>query len=146
MITAIEILSPTNKESVEGRQQYERKRLKVLASATSLVEIDLLRGGKPFAMKVRGAAEKTQSDYRIVISRSWRRPAADLYLFSLRQPIPSFYIPLRRREEEPVLPLNQILHELYDQGGYDLAIDYGQPPTPPLPAADALWAVQLVKK
>ncbi|MCB9152396.1 MAG: DUF4058 family protein, partial [Caldilineaceae bacterium] len=135
-----------NKSSAEGRQQYERKRLHVLASATSLVEIDLLRGGQPFAMKVRGVAPHEPSDYRIVISRNWQRPAADLYLFSVRQLIPSFHIPLRWGETEPVLPLNQILHQLYDRGGYDLAIDYSQPPAPPLSAEDAAWAAQLMQK
>ena len=146
VITAIEILSPTNKSGAEGRQQYERKRLNVLASATSLVEIDLLRGGQPLAMRVRGAGPHEPSDYRIVISRSWQRPAADLYLFSVRQLIPSFHIPLRRGEAEPVLPLNQLLHQLYDHGGYDLAIDYSQPPAPPLSADDATCAAQLMQK
>lgn len=136
VITAIEILSPTNKESHEGRQQYEAKRRKVLASATSLVEIDLLRGGKPFAMRVGNSGEEKLSDYRIVISRSWQRPSADIYLFSIRQRIPSFLIPLRPGEQEPVLPLNQILHDLYDQGGYDMAIDYREAADPPIADED----------
>lgn len=143
VITAIEILSPTNKETQEGRQQYEQKRRKVLASATSLVEIDLLRRGKPFAMSVSGVEAEKSSDYRIVISRSWQRPNADIYLFSLRQRIPSFLIPLRYGEAEPVLPLNQLLHEIYDQGGYDMVIDYRQPAEPPLSAEDARWAAEL---
>ena len=144
VVTAIEILSPTNKETLDGRQRYEKKRINVLASATNLVEIDLLRNGRPFPMKLAGATTESQSDYRIVISRSWQRPAADLYFFSVRQPIPSFYIPLRYGEQEPVLPLNQLLHELYDSGGYDLAIDYSQPPEPPLSDEDAAWAAQVV--
>jgi hypothetical protein len=48
-------------------------------------------------------------------------------IFSLRDPIPTIPIPLRPGETEPVLNLNQILHNLYDQGGYDLAVDYHQP-------------------
>ena len=144
VITAIEILSPTNKESPDGRHQYEQKRLKVLASATSLVEIDLLRAGKPFAMKAINPAQGKQRDYRIVISRSWQRPRADLYFFGVRQPIPSFLIPLRAGEQEPVLPLNRILHDLYDLGGYDLAIDYNRPADPALSTEDAIWAAQLL--
>lgn len=144
VITAIGILSPTNKESKDGRQQYEQKRLKVLASSTSLVEIDLLRGGKPFAMQVVGQAVEKASHYRVVISRIWQRPSADLYLFDVRQPIPAFLIPLRPGEQEPVLPLNRILHDLYDQGGYDLAIDYTLPAEPSLAPEDAEWARQLV--
>ena len=62
----------------------------------------------------------------------------------MRQPIPSFLIPLRPGEQEPVLPLNRILHDLYDQGSYDLAIDYSQPTDPPLSREDVAWAVQLL--
>lgn len=139
MITVIEILSPTNKSTREGRQLYEEKRLKVLGSLTHLVEIDLLRGGQPFAMKA-----PRQSDYRLVVSRSGRRPYADVYLFNLPDPIPDLPIPLRSGEEEPLVPLNQILHEVYDQGGYDLVIDYQQPAEPPLAEADAEWVAAIL--
>jgi hypothetical protein len=134
VITVIEVLSPTNKITSEGRSQYEEKRLKVLGSLTNLVEIDLIRAGKPFTMKVA-----RQGDYRIVVSRRQHRPHADIYPFDLRDPIPDFPIPLRQGETEPILPLNQVLHTLYDEGAYDLAIDYRQPPEPPLSAADIEW-------
>jgi hypothetical protein len=139
VITVIEILSPSNKLTREGRAQYEGKRLKVLGSATHLIEIDLLRAGHPFPMKAPGS-----NDYRIVISRSQHRPRADIYLFGVRDLIPAFPIPLRSGETEPILSLNHILHELYDQGGYDLIIDYRQAPQPPLSEADTTWARQLV--
>src|SRR5215471_13348790 len=139
VITVIEILSPSNKLAREGRVQYEGKRLKVLGSRTHLVEIDLLRTGQPFPMKAPGS-----NDYRIVISRSQHRPRADIYLFGVRDLIPAFPIPLRPGETEPTLPLNHTLHELYDQGGYDLIIDYRQPPQPPLSEGDTAWARQLV--
>ena len=139
VITVIEILSPSNKLTREGRAQYEGKRLKVLGSSTHLVEMDLLRSGHPFPMKAPGS-----NDYRIILSRSQHRPRADIYLFGVRDLLPAFPIPLRPGETEPILPLNHILHELYDQGGYDLIIDYRQPPPPPLSEADAAWARQLV--
>ena len=71
VITAIEILPPKNKRAGEGRQTYERKRNQVLASLTHLVEIDLLRDGQPLPI-----LRATKSDYRIVVSRSDRRPSA----------------------------------------------------------------------
>ena len=138
VITVIEILSPSNKLPGVGRDQYERKRLQVLGSQTNLVEIDLLRVGEPLPIWVRNG--NATGDYRIVVSRAQQRPRADVYLFTVREPIPSFPIPLRPGENEPVLPLNRILHELYDRAGYDLAIDYSQPPDPPLPEQDAIWA------
>ncbi|MDM8558416.1 DUF4058 family protein [Candidatus Parabeggiatoa sp. HSG14] len=139
VVTVIEILSPTNKTVRKNRIQYEHKRLEVLSSLTHLIEIDLIRKGKPFSMKIKG-----KNDYRIIISRSPHRPSADIYLFGVRDKIPDFPIPLRDGEPEPVLPLNKIVHDLYDLGGYDLVIDYQQPPVPALSKEDAQWATQLL--
>jgi hypothetical protein len=139
VVTVIEILSPSNKLPGEGRELYERKRFKVLGSQTNLVEIDLVRVGQPLPMKAPAA-----SDYRLVVSRAPQRPRADVYLFGVRDPIPAFPVPLRPGEPEPELPLNQLLHEVYDLGGYDLVIDYRISPQPPLPEADAVWAAALL--
>jgi Protein of unknown function (DUF4058) len=138
VVTVIEILSPKNKRSGEGRIAYERKRNQVLASATHLVEIDLLRGSKGFPI-VGGKL----GDYHILISRSHQRPMADLYAFSLRESMPSVPIPLLQGEEEPILELQKLLNYVYDRGRYQLAIAYTHPPQPPLSAEDADWAKTL---
>lgn len=139
VITALEILSPTNKLPGEGRRQYEQKRLALLGTRTHLVEIDLLRAGQP--MPMQGYAG--QSDYRILISRAETRPLADLLPFSLREPIPSFRAPLQAGDEEPLLDLNRLLHDLYDRAGYDLRVDYTLDADPPLAPEDATWAASL---
>lgn len=139
VITAIEVLSPKNKRRGEGRQAYERKRNRVLASLTHLVEIDLLRGGQP--LPVLGA---TKSDYRILISRSDLRPSAQLYAFSLRQTIPKFLVPLASGDSEPVSDLQRILGRVYERGRYHLVIDYTQPAQTPLNEQDAIWARALL--
>jgi hypothetical protein len=77
------------------------------------------------------------SGYRIVVSRAPQRPHAQVFLFGVRDPIPD--VPLHANEPEPSLPLNQIMHELYDRAGYDLALNYRGPAEPPLPPADAAW-------
>lgn len=138
VITVIEILSPSNK--LEDRKRYLRKRQRVLDSMTNLVEIDLLRSGK--AMPMLGEFPKTA--YRLLVSHALQRPRAQVFPCGLRQPIPDIPIPLRPGEDEPLLPLNQILHTLYDSVGYDLFINYQQPPLPPLPEDDALWAQRLI--
>lgn len=144
VITSIEVLSRTNKLGRDGRRLYEEKRLKVLASLTHLVEIDLLRAGEPMAMRVQGNGHR--GTYRVVVSRAHRRPRADVYPFGLREPIPSFPVPLRKGEAEPVVDLNTVLHELYDRAGYDMAVDYRREADPPLEGEDAGWADALLRQ
>jgi hypothetical protein len=142
VIAVIEILSPKNKRPGEGRIKYESKRQKILDSLTHLVEIDLLRQGKPMPMN----GQEIQSHYRIVVSRSSERPQADLYAFNLQQEIPSFPLPLQAEDIEPVINLQDLLHRLYDQGSYDLAIDYRTEPILPLSAADAAWVDKVLRE
>ena len=44
-VTVIELLSPTNKSSRDGRAEYLAKRNLLLRGRAHLVELDLLRGG-----------------------------------------------------------------------------------------------------
>lgn len=144
VIAVIELLSPANKRRGEGRRQYEEKRLKVLGSRTHLVEVDLLRGGKSMALFIQGDGQK--GPYRILVSRSEDRPRADLYLFSLRDPLPIFPLPLRRGDAEPLVDLGALLHDLYERAGYDLVINYRNAPVPPLDEEDAGWADNLLRQ
>jgi hypothetical protein len=141
-IAVIEIISPKNKRSGEGCIKYESKRQKILDSLTHLVEIDLLRQGKPMPMNGQAIA----SHYRIVVSRSAERPRADLYAFNLQQEIPAFPLPLEPGDTEPIIRLQDLLHQLYEQGSYDLAIDYRAEPTPPLSTADAGWVDKVLRE
>ncbi|MEW5858242.1 MAG: DUF4058 family protein [Cyanobacteriota bacterium] len=142
VITVIEILSPKNKRPGEGRIKYESKRQKILDSLTHLVEIDLLRQGKPMPMN----SQEIQSHYHFVVSRSSERPQADLYAFNLQQEIPLFPLPLQPGDTEPVINLQDLVHRLYEQGSYDLAIDYTKEPIPPLSAADAAWVDKVLRE
>ncbi|RUS99222.1 hypothetical protein DSM106972_079240 [Dulcicalothrix desertica PCC 7102] len=139
VITVIELISPKNKRAGEGRSTYLQKRQKILVSATHLVEIDLLRGGNAFTM---GAA--FPSDYRIIISRSYLRPKAELYAFNLQQPIPAIPIPLRSGENEPVLDLQSLLHKVYDRARFKLGIDYNKGCTPKLSKESEAWLRSII--
>jgi len=135
VVTSIEVLSPTNKRSGNGRDAYLGKRQRVLGSLTHLVEIDLLRSGR--SMEI--LTEMPSSHYRILVSRSIDRPQAQLYGFNVQRSIPTVPIPLERGDEEPLLDLQRLLDEVYEQAGFDLTIDYSQAPIPALPKEDQLW-------
>jgi hypothetical protein len=138
VITTLEVLSPKNKRTGEGRVACERQR--ILASRTHLVEIDLLRAGTPMAV----LHLPTQTQYRIIVSRSDCRPRADLYAFNLPDPIPAFTLPLRSGDTEPLVPLQDILQNIYDRAGFDLAVDYSRSPIPPLTQAEKDWIQPLL--
>jgi hypothetical protein len=140
-VTVIEVLSPTNKSHRPGRKHYLRKRGQILGSSTNLIEIDLLRQGKPMPITIR---QPVESDYRILISRGVSRPRATLMAFGVRQPIPAIPIPLLPKDPEPTLDLNAVLHALYERARYDLRLDYAKPPVPPLDKKDASWARAIV--
>jgi hypothetical protein len=140
-VAAVEILSPSNKSEGKGRRAFLAKRRLVLDSRTHLVEIDLLRGGIPMPMSGTPAG----SDYRILISRSDHRPRAQLLLLSVRDPSPSFELPLRSGETGPDVRLREALASTYDTASYDLRVDYRGEPVPPLSPADSAWARELLR-
>lgn len=141
VVTVLEILSPANKRAGAGRDQYTEKRLGIFGTRTHLVEIDLLRAGEPMPVLGWGG----QSDYRLLVSRGDRRPRAQLLPFGVRQPIPSFALPLLRGDDEPQVDIGALLHALYDRAGYDLRIAYRAEAEPPLAAEDAAWADELLR-
>jgi hypothetical protein len=140
VVTVIEVLSPTNKSRQEGRKQYLKKRNRILDTRTSLVEIDLLRAGKPMPITTR---RPVKSHYRILVSRGAARPRAKLYAFGVRQAMPVVPIPLLPKDAEPMLDLNSVSHALYERARFDLRLDYASPPVPPLEEDDAAWAQKI---
>lgn len=136
VITVIEVLSPSNKRPGEGRTIYETKRQQVLGSATHLIEIDLLRGGEP--MPILGQA--VPSTYRILVSRSDRRPTADLYAVALQMPLSEIPIPLKSGDTEISVDLQDALNGVYEEARYAMRVDYRQPvPPPKLSAEEDAW-------
>lgn len=139
VVTVIEVLSPENKRAGEGRNKYDAKRRKVLDSQSHLVEIDLLRIEEP--QPVSGCL---QSDYGILISRADCRPETALYPFSLPDPIPLFHLPLQAKNEEPIVDLQAILDEVYEEAALSLAVDYSQQPVPPVTERQFQWIQSLL--
>ena len=141
LVTLIELLSPVYKAPGHGRSDYLEKRDAALSTLSNYVEIDLLRSGKPLP-----AFPEVLSDYRILVSRGRERGRGQLYAFSLRSPIPDFSLPLGPGDTEPTIYLNKILHDLYQRARFDLRIDYGQPPVPPLAEEHLSWAANLMAR
>ena len=141
VVAVIEVLSPSNK-SGSDRRDYLTKRTEIERSAVHLVEIDLLRAGPP--MPVIGDAP--QGCYRIIVANGRLRPHADLYAFGLREAIPEFVLPLAKGAAGVGVGLNAVLSHVYSHGSYNMLIDYGQDPEPPLSDGDRVWLDGLLRE
>ncbi|MEM7538336.1 MAG: DUF4058 family protein [Chloroflexota bacterium] len=140
LLCLIEVLSHANKHKGENRDRYLAKRQDFLDSYINFVEIDLLRANQPMPL-TDSAGEK---DYRLFIRRSDQYEKAFLYAFNIRNSIPLFAVPLKPKDEEPILDIGKLLKQMYIRAGYDMLIDYTKRPKPVLRPADALWADRLL--
>jgi Protein of unknown function (DUF4058) len=141
VVTALEILSPSNKEAGEERAAYLNKRGEYLGSGVNLIEIDLLRGGPRLPL---GRLPTVVRDYYIMICRAWELPRASLWSFSVRDLLPQVPIPLVEDGPEILLPLRACVDRAYDEGSYDTELDYHAPLTPRLSKQDAAWVRKLM--
>jgi Protein of unknown function (DUF4058) len=140
-VTAIEVLSPTNKRSGKGRDAYLKKRWQVLASCSHLIEIDLIRANNAMPM----SGYRQEKLYRVLVSWAQKRPTADLYSFGVQEILPSFPLPLRPEDGELLIEFPNIFARAYDGGSYDLRLDYRQAAPPPnLLKADQVWVDELL--
>ncbi len=128
LVTAIEVLSPTNKRA-GGYDEYVAKRQRLLLSTAHLMAIDLLRDGERVPMQ----EALPEAPYFVFVSRAEKRPVTDVWPIPLESPIPTVGVPLLAGDDDVPLDLQLALTNVYDLLGYDLAIDYDQPPPIPLP-------------
>lgn len=142
VVTVIEVLSPANKRTGTGRDQYKKKREQVLTSLTNLIEIDLLHSGAPFDVSPQYA----DFHYRILVSRGWERPRGDLYPFNVDHPIPPIRVPLREGVDEPTLAIGDLLQTIYTQSRYDLRINYAENPKPAFAHEVTKWLDGLLQE
>jgi hypothetical protein len=140
LVTAIEVLSPTNKRG-DGRLEYLAKRRRILLSTAHLLEIDLLRQGQRVPMQKPLPA----ASYFIFLSRAAKRPLTEIWPISLKAPLPVVPIPLLPGDADVALDVQQVFTTTYDLLGYDLALDYTKAPEIPLSQEDMIWAETLLR-
>jgi len=140
LVTAIEVLSPTNKRG-DGREEYLAKRRRILLSTAHLLEIDLLRQGQRVPMQ----QPLPRAPYFIFLSRVEKRPITEIWPIGLTEPLPVVPVPLLPGDKDEALDLQQVFTTTYDLLGYNLALDYTQSPEIPLPQEDAAWVETLLR-
>lgn len=142
VITVIELLCHANKApGSPGRDLYLTKQQEVLFSPVHLVEIDLLRAGKhTVAPPAESLNDIAPWDYVISLHRASFPFRYEVWLPTLRKPLPRISIPLASPDPDIALDLQSLLDHCYEGGAFSRRIHYNRPPEPPLSAEDAQWA------
>lgn len=140
LVTAIEILSPTNKQG-DGREEYLSKRRRILVSPAHLLEIDLLRQGQRVPME----KPLPPASYFVFLSRAEKRPLTEVWPIYLDEPLPTVPVPLLAGDPDVSLDLQEVFTNVYDLLAYDLLVDYSQPAELPLAGELATWAHHLLQ-
>jgi Protein of unknown function (DUF4058) len=140
LVTAIEVLSPTNKGS-SGLPDYLEKRLRLRTERVNLVEIDLLIAGRRLPM----AKPLPPGDYYAILSRASKTDVGDVYAWSIQRPLPKIPIPLEDPDPDVFLDLAEVFALAYQRGRYARLINYDRPLDLPLHPQDKEWAENLAR-
>lgn len=143
LVTVVELLSPSNKDSGKNRPHYLEKRNEYLATGVNLVEIDLLRAGERMPL---GDPSPTPTDYLFAVIRADSFPKVELWPFSLRDELPALIVPLDPSDGDLPVDMKPCLDQIYAEARYENSVSYSAPANPPLRKADAAWAAELLKK
>ncbi len=150
LITAIEVLSPTNKTpGIHGRTQYLQKQVELLNSRVNLVEIDLLRGGQHTTAVTYNLAlaQAGPFDYHVCVRQMDELRRYFVYPIRLPDRLPELSIPLLPGDPDVKVDLQAVFQRCYDTGPYRRAAPYRGPvPEPPLTAEQTAWVGSLLRE
>ncbi len=147
LITAVEVLSWTNKEDPRGRPAYLSKQRTYQEGGVNLVEIDLLRSGaRVFRPPSAHFGDPAYYPYGASVWRARMPNRAFAYPMALQNRLPVIPIPLREQDADAVLDLQAVLNQTFRQGCYAYLIRYSSPPTPAFSSRDQAWAEKVLKE
>lgn len=144
VVTAIEVLSPSNKAAGRGNLEYRRKIEDYGSAGVNIVEIDLLRTSRARLLIPGVDHERGRSAaYFTCVNRARDPERWEVYPMPLRVPLPTVPVPCRPGERDVPLPLQSVVNRIYEEGGH-YHTKYARPLDRPLSPADAAWAAERI--
>lgn len=145
LVTLIEVVSPANKTTAEGRAAYLEKRRDTAAQRAGIVEIDLIMQGKPTLSYSRDGLP--EYDYAVTVTRATAPDRYEIYTSTMQKRLPKFKVPLAPDDRDALLDLQGAFSRAYDLGNFATTIDYRANPHPDVPLTDAHahWIEQTLK-
>jgi hypothetical protein len=145
LVTLVDVVSPANKMTSEGRQAYLEKRREGRSASANLVEIDLVLQGQPMLEYSRDGLPDW--DYAVTVTRATQPERYEIYTATLQKPrLPRFRLPLAADDRDTVLDLYAAFCRAFDQGNFAGKIDYQRDPPTTLRDTDKPWLQNLLKE
>ena len=143
LVTAIEVLSPSNKRpDTPGWDLYLRKRQSYLQGTANLVEIDLLRGGQRMPME----DDWPDSPYYLLVCRKQDAASCSVWPALALKPLPRLRVPLARPDPDVTVDLQKLVTAVFERSRYDQEIDYRRAIRPVLREEEQRWLRQRVRR
>ncbi|MBI2804610.1 MAG: DUF4058 family protein [Planctomycetes bacterium] len=143
LITLLEVISPGNKITGDGRRVYLERREEVRRMNANVVEVDLVLQGQSLIECAKDSAPTW--DYAVVVTR-WTHPDRyEVYSATLPKRLPRFRVPLASDDRDTVLDLQAAVARAYDQADFFKLIDYTADPATRLSDENRRWLDERLK-
>ena len=144
LVTMIEFLSESNKVPGKGRDLYLRKRDDCQEAGVNIVEIDFQRHGRPTTMgHLFLSGGSSPPPYHASVWRATDTDIVECHPMPLREILPIIAIPLRAKDEDATLDLQEQINLAYRRGNYGM-VAYRKRPSPPFGEEDEAWIDSVV--
>lgn len=144
LVTIVDIVSPVNKTTSQGRAAYLEKRREGQTCHASLVEIDLVLQGAPLLDYSREGLPDW--DYAVTVTRSSKPDQYEIYTATIEKPLPRFRLPLAPDDRDTVVDLQAAFNRAFEQGGFLDKINYQKDPVTKLDDADRAYIDQRLRR
>jgi hypothetical protein len=145
VVTAIEVLSPFNKQAGAGRTAYLAKRDQYEAADANVIEIDLFRGGQPTVQLGKSELDSLRP-WRYLVAVSRWPSLHEIYAFPLERRLPKIAVPLAYGDNDVPLDLQSIFARAWDEGPYPEVLHYDGPPPGDLSGEEQRWCREQLTK
>ena len=142
LVTLVEVVSPTNKTTPEGRIAYLDRRKEARMQNASIVEIDLVLQGQPMLDYSREGLPEW--NYAVTVTRAMQPERHEIYTATLQKRLPRFKLPLALDDRDTVVDLQAAFSRSFDQGDFSATIDYQTTPTSVAEEPDSRWINDLL--
>lgn len=143
LITLVEVISPANRTTAVGRQEYLAKRAEARQAGAHVVEHDLVLQGQT-CLEVAPDSDPDY-DYAITVGRARQPDRADMYSTTIQKKLPRIRLPLASDHQDLVVDVQAVFARCYDRF-FTGRINYKKDPPVMLRDSDHKWMVQTLKQ